>query len=286
MKNNQFYRKLNGDTRKARCFSMCKALPFSENLKKTQPLVSILLPVCNNEEFLLPCLESLSSQTYKNIEIIVIDDDSKDNSFKILKSYKKREKRLRLYRNKKRYGLSITLNRCIKRVKGSFIAFMNPNDINSPFRIKTQLTFLLSHPKTAVTGTQCVFINTKNRQVDKSFFPTSHIQISKTLLNGSSFQFETAMINKYLLPRDILRFNINNYPLIFADVFTKLLAYGDFANLSKALYRRRKDSKTGYSDFTKYEHTLSTIKLWLKSVVEYDYRPSLNSLLSPRVKQA
>src|SRR3989344_1390069 len=106
---------------------------------KIKPIVSIVLPVHNSERFLSDCIKSLKRQTYRKIEIIAIDDMSSDNSFKILKEFAKKDKRIRIYRNIKRYGIAITLNRLIKKAKGDFIAFMDSGDISSSQRIKKQI---------------------------------------------------------------------------------------------------------------------------------------------------
>ena len=94
-------------------------------MNNPKPLISILLPVHNSEKYLSDCLKSLLSQTYKNIEIVAIDDKSSDKSYRILNQFKKTDKRVRVYRNVKRYGIAITLNRLLKKSKGSYLAFMD-----------------------------------------------------------------------------------------------------------------------------------------------------------------
>src|SRR6266540_5036790 len=101
-------------------------------MKNSKPLISILLPVHNSEGYLADCLNSLLNQTYKNIEIVAMDDKSSDNSYRILNQFKKQDKRLRVYKNIKRYGIAVTLNRLLKKTKGNYIAFMDTNDISSP----------------------------------------------------------------------------------------------------------------------------------------------------------
>lgn len=253
-----------------------KSSKINEAEDLENPLVSILLPVSNSSKYLFPALKSLSSQSYKNIQIIAIDDNSKDDSFKILKNYKKTEKRLRIYKNKKKYGLAVTLNRCLKKAKGQYIAFMNQKDINSPYRIKKQVSYLIEHSKTALVGAQCIFIDKNNRVIGKSLFPENHEGIYKTLIQGLSIQFETVVINKLLLPKDLLKFKTNAYPLIYIELFMKILSFGEFANLNTYLYKHRKDL-TDNNPTQKINELFSLVKLWFKSVAVYDYRPSFRS---------
>ena len=144
-------------------------------MNKIKPLVSILLSVHNCEKYLSTCLKSLTSQSYKNIEIVAIDDNSKDNSFKILKGFAKKYKRIRVYRNIKNYGRAVTLNRLIKKAKSSLIAFMGSSDIAYTHRIKKQVKFILENPGVVAVGSQCKFINDKNRPLGKSKFPLFRI---------------------------------------------------------------------------------------------------------------
>lgn len=246
--------------------------------KKQKPLVSVILPIQNSNKFLLECLKSLSSQSERRIEIIAIDDFSKDDSFKILKQYKKREKRLRLYKNKKKYGLVVTLNRSVKKAKGKFITFMNPKDTMTKTRLKKQLRFLISNPKLVGVGTQCLFFNHKNKKLGKSSFPPTHDDIYRTLLAGLSIEFETVMINREALPKDILKFNHNSKPFIYTDLFMNLVKYGELANLKQALQIHRKNRKS-INKLT-MDNFASLFKLWLKSITIYDYRPSLRSLFT------
>lgn len=253
-------------------------------MKNTKPLVSILLPVRNSGKFLSGCLESLSTQTYKNIEIIAIDDVSKDNSFATLKRFKKREKRLRVYKNKKRYGLSVTLNRLLKKAKGQYVAFTSANDTNSPHRVKKQLNFLLSHPKVVVVGAQSIFFNKSGKKLGKSAFPQENEAIHQGIICGLSLQPEIVMLNRELLPKDVLRFKRNSYPFVYTEVFMKLFQYGTFANLPFFLCSHQKRRST-YSQIIKI-YLPSLMKLWFKSITVYDYRPSLRNIFIPLIKPA
>ncbi|MDE2025356.1 MAG: glycosyltransferase family 2 protein, partial [Patescibacteria group bacterium] len=78
-----------------------------------KPLISVILPIRNADRFLASCIDSLLCQNYENIEIIATDDASIDGSLGILNAFKKEDKRLKVFKNVKKYGLAITLNRCL-----------------------------------------------------------------------------------------------------------------------------------------------------------------------------
>jgi glycosyltransferase involved in cell wall biosynthesis len=247
-------------------------------MENTAPLVSIILPVFNASQTLSECLESLSKQTYHNIEIIAIDDNSSDDSFSILKQFKQFDRRLKIFKNKKRYGLATTLNRAIKRTQGNFVAFMSATDISAKNRVKEQLQFLQSNKKVASVGTQCVFVDSKNKKLDESHFPTQHEVISDKLLPAISVLPETVMVNRFALPKDILKFSLNSYPLVYTDVFMKCIKYAEFSNLQKVLLRhRQKHNSTNPSK----QFLMSFVQLYFKATTIYSYRPSLKTLLMP-----
>ena len=208
-----------------------------------------------------------------------MDDMSHDSSFKILKEFAKKDKRIRVYRNVKRYGIGVTLNRIIRKAKGDFISFMDSSDISSPERAKKQLEFLKANPDVVAVGTQCRFINDKDKRLGKSSFPLENQLIYDSPLHGISMQFETVCVNRTLLPKDILKFKTSSNPFIYSDMLMKLLPYGKFANLKNYLHYHRKSPKTYFQDLRR--NAFSFIKLWLISKSSYSYNAPLTSLITP-----
>ncbi len=250
----------------------------------TASLVSIVLPVYNGETLLPDCLNSLINQTYTNLEIIVIDDLSKDNTWKILREYQKRDKRIRVFHNKKHYGPTVCYNRAIARARGQFITFMNAADQLALTRLKRQVNFLLANPRTVAVGTQYTNILTDGKRLTRSSLPLEPEEIYKTLLHRQAVKPETLLINRQLLPKDILRFAHNKYPLFFTQLFVKFFQYGQIANLPQSYYYHRLDKKMPRSNKSSLAHALSISKVWLTSITDYNYRPSLRSLVEPALR--
>lgn len=247
--------------------------------------VSIILPIYNAGKHLAECLESLSEQSYQDLQIIAIDDKSRDNSWAILKRYQRQIEGLQIYRNKKHYGMSTCYNRGLKRALGQFLAFSNPNDLNNPNRFKRQVNFLLQNPRTVAVGTQYTRIDNESSKIERVSLPKEHDTIYDNLLHTKSLYPETVMINRFLIPKDLLYFTSNRYPFIFNEVFAKLFQYGQVANIGHALYFHRVGLKRNKRKTSKLSHMATTFKLWLRSRAEHDYRPSLRSLVTPIVKQ-
>lgn len=237
--------------------------------------MSVIMPVHNAGKYLPECLETLVKQSYLDIEIIVINDNSKDNSLKILKEFKKRHKNIRIMNNKKRYGPAVCLNRAMRVARGQFLAFMNSSDTISPHRFKKQVRHLNLNSKIVAVGSQFVTIDDRKRLLLKSSLPEDHDDIYQTLIPSISLKPESVMINRMLLPKDIIRFSTNKYPLLYTEVMIKLLQYGKIANLNQVLYRQRAGVKPNRQKRSKIKQTVSLLQLMLKSRASYDYRPSL-----------
>lgn len=94
---------------------------------ENNPLVSILVPVYNVQEYLTDCLDSILSQTYNNLQIVLIDDGSKDNSLKICIDYALRDSRIEVY-HQENQGVASTRNNLLEKVKGDYVLFVDADD--------------------------------------------------------------------------------------------------------------------------------------------------------------
>ena len=106
-----------------------------------KPLVSIVMPLYNSEKYIESTLKSILNQTYKNFELIIIDDGSKDSGSDIIKEYLKSDSRIKYYRNKKNSGVSFSRNRGIELSEGKWIAFIDSDDKWENSKLETQINY-------------------------------------------------------------------------------------------------------------------------------------------------
>ncbi|MFN3504774.1 MAG: glycosyltransferase family 2 protein [Caldimicrobium sp.] len=106
------------------------------------PLVSVIIPTYNRAYILPVAIESVLNQTYPNIELLLVDDGSKDNTPYLASKYK-----LKYIRLPKNFGPSFARNRGIEHSKGTYIAFLDSDDAFVKNKIETQIEFLESHPQ-------------------------------------------------------------------------------------------------------------------------------------------
>lgn len=130
---------------------------------KNKPLITIIVPIYNDELFLEKCLVSIQKQTYKNIEILLIDDGSTDSSPSIIEKFKQRDRRVKLI-HKQNSGVSNSRNLGIKKASGKYICFSDADDILSSNYI--EYLFTLAHKFDAdISLTTQMFNNFDKRQI-------------------------------------------------------------------------------------------------------------------------
>ena len=128
--------------------------------------ISVIMAVYNAEKTLKEAVESILNQTYKNIEFIICDDASTDNSFKLLEEYTKKDDRIILIKNEVNSRLSFSLNHCLKYATGEYVARMDGDDISTPERFEKQIKFLKEHPEYDLVGTAMQRFNDQDGLAD------------------------------------------------------------------------------------------------------------------------
>lgn len=118
-------------------------------MSEERPLVSVIIPVYNGARHLGAALESVFAQTYRNFEVIVVDDGSTDDSGLIAQSFPDVS-----YIHQTNQGVAAARNHGIEAARGEFFAFLDQDDLWTPDKLKLQIDYLLSHPDVGYTLTQ------------------------------------------------------------------------------------------------------------------------------------
>ena len=130
------------------------------------PLVSIIIPIYNRTDYICEAIDSVICQTFKNFEIIVVDDGSLTNVSGFLKPYIKQVKYI--YQNNK--GLASARNTGIKNSQGRYIAFLDDDDLFEPCKLETQVPLLEDNPDIGFVYSDCYeFQQTRNNQKELNF---------------------------------------------------------------------------------------------------------------------
>ncbi len=114
-----------------------------------KPNISVLMTTYNAEKFLKFSLKSIVKQSFSNWELIIIDDCSKDNSLKIINSFK--NKKIKVYKLRKHLGRTKALNYGLDKCKGKYVAILDADDFSNKHRLKKQFNHLEKNKKTKMT---------------------------------------------------------------------------------------------------------------------------------------
>jgi glycosyltransferase involved in cell wall biosynthesis len=200
------------------------------------PLVSVIMPNYNCERYLSESIESILKQSFKNLEFIIVDDGSTDNSLKIIQKYAKLDKRIKVLVNKKNLGLIKTLNRALKFVKGKYVARMDADDVSLPLRIEKEYKFLHSNPDIFLIGTGVITMYENRVLGKKVIFESFPERVKKMAISNNPVAHGTWMFrnNKKIYYREKMLY-CEDYDLIL-----RLISEGyKISNLKEPLYLYR-----------------------------------------------
>jgi glycosyltransferase involved in cell wall biosynthesis len=244
--------------------------------KKTKKLITVYMPVFNASKFLHQSIESILDQTYSNFEFIIVDDASTDNSWKIIRSYAKKDKRIIAIRNNINLGVSLTSNIAISKAKGQFLARMDADDISFSNRLESQLNYFKKHPNTVAIGGQCVVIDENNHLIGNKNFPTKAKKLKEMIFWAIPMQQPSMMINLDKLPQNFTWYTPNVSSAEEINLMFRLMLYGNLANLPQNLlfYRHLETSLS-------HKNPKETFKLTLNSryqALSFGFRPSVKAI--------
>ncbi|NOU22812.1 MAG: glycosyltransferase [Methyloglobulus sp.] len=152
-------------------------------IENRPPLVSVLMPVYNAEQFLVEAIESVLKQTFTDFEFIIINDGSNDKSLQILQYYATKDNRICLISRENR-GLVKTLNEGVGLARTPYIARMDADDISYPDRLFKQVKFLNEHPNYVVIGSRTQLIDEDGDPLCFFSSETTHQEIDFAHLQG------------------------------------------------------------------------------------------------------
>ena len=161
-------------------------------------LVSVIIPYFKKIKFIEETINSVISQTYKKLEIIIIYDDKDRKDLSFIKKLKKNDKRIKVVVNKKSLGAGLSRNLGIRISKGKFIGFIDADDMWKPNKIKLQLNIMKS--KNYLISHTSYKIIDENNKVLGSRIARNFDNIDQ-LLKSCDIGLSTVMINKSLLKK-------------------------------------------------------------------------------------
>jgi glycosyltransferase involved in cell wall biosynthesis len=201
----------------------------------TTPLFSVLIANYNNGIYIEDAINCVLSQTYENIEIILIDDASSDHSKAIYKKYEN-ENKIKIFYNRENKGVAITKNNCINHAKGELCGFLDPDDILSPIAVEVMVKKHQESPNASMIYSNFYLVN-ENVTIITPYQYNQNIPKDLTLMVGlTPNHFTSFKKSAYLKTSGI---NLNFKRAIDRDLVLKLEEVGDVIKIENYLYSYR-----------------------------------------------
>ena len=238
------------------------------------PKVSVIIPVYNVEKYLRECLDSVQSQTLRDIEILCINDGSKDGSAEILAEYAKNDDRFVVI-NQENSGVSASRNKAIKLAKGEFVTFMDSDDLYPKADVLEKLYNKAKENDVLVSGGEFgQFVDGENPRVydPKCGDEIGYIFAKEGICEYKDYQFDFGF-HRFIYNREFLLENELEFPIAtyFEDpiFFVKTLAKaGRFYALKEITYGYRTKHTKSKWDKAKTKFVLDGIETNLDFAVE------------------
>ncbi|WP_157618449.1 glycosyltransferase family 2 protein [Spirosoma spitsbergense] len=248
------------------------------------PLVSVIMPVYNGERFLGQAIESILDQSYKQLELIIINNGSTDNTATILETYAQKDRRITILFHPEPLGHAgeAASNLASRHAKGQYIAKLDADDVAVPNRIEKQVTFLEANPTIFLVGSYLELIDSQGNKVGVRRYPLT----SEAIYSEFYLRFPVAnpaiMYRNGVVAGDFYTLRHKSFTDDYYSLFVHLHNGLLFANLPEplTLYRVH-DSNTVFTNLRKKW----MINLGVKKAFVHDfgYHPPWNHRIRIRL---
>ena len=160
------------------------------------PKVSVIIPTYNTAPYLRQAIESVLGQTFRDFELIIVDDGSTDGSSDIIERYRKTDSRIVVIRNELNKGTAYSLNLGHAAAHADLIAIMGSDDICLPARLEREVAFLNTHPDIALVGSFLDLIDDQGRFIRRMEKPCGTDRIRKNVFFYGPHAHNTVMYHK------------------------------------------------------------------------------------------
>lgn len=204
------------------------------------PLVTVLMSVHNGRAFLPAALDAILHQTLTDLEFIVIDDGSSDDTWELIRARAAADARLRPVRNPGNLGLTRSLNRGLELARGRYLARQDVDDESLRNRLAEQVAFLEAHPEVVLLGTWAARMDGAGRAIaGLGREPATDRAIRRKMLLANAFFHTSVLLRREALVQHGLAYDPGLPCAQDYDLWSRLLAHGQGANLPQPLVRFR-----------------------------------------------
>lgn len=239
------------------------------------------MSVRNGQRYLRAAVDSILAQTLADLEFIIVDDASTDESGRILREYASCDRRVVVLTNHAGLGLTRSLNLALARATGDYLARMDADDISLPCRFERQVAYLNSHPDVGVVGSFYTEIDAD----DAVLIPVYRFPVEPILV-AWRMAFENPLPHPPILARRSVITAVGGYDERWEtsqdyDLFTRMAAVTKLANCPEVLFlwRRHRDSVSTSRNQDQRANALSIARAYVSRLLDQSVSPAAIELL-------
>lgn len=198
-------------------------------------MVSVIMPAYNAEKYIGKAIESILTQTYTDLELLIIEDASTDHTLEIIKTYK--DNRIRVFENSKNMGISFSTNIGLRESKGEYIALMDDDDIAVGKRLEIQVNYLDEHREIDILGGRSAIIDENGDLLDVEDHPRNNPKYIKSVLLFHCLDFRngTTMMRRAFIKKHDLYYRENCFGMQDYKFFIESSKVGNISSVDKVL---------------------------------------------------
>lgn len=204
---------------------------------KVAPIVTVLLPVYNGAAYLEEAIKSIQKQSYKNWELLIINDGSKDQTITICHKFTQKDPRIKLIDNKKHLGLIKSLNLGLKLAKGEYVARQDADDFSLPNRIMRQVDFLKKNKEYGLICSTFMVKTEDGKIIKITALPTDDYEIKLSMLFFNPITHGAVMLRKNVLEKNNLQYEGENLHCEDYGLWVKMIPHTKFKIIAEPLYQ-------------------------------------------------
>lgn len=246
---------------------------------QTNPKVSVMMACYNAEKYISEAIESILCQTFDDFELIILDDGSTDNSLSICEYYRKKDNRVKLFKNEKNYGQVYTRNKMMDMAIGEYLAVMDADDVSLPQRLEVQVNFLEKHDLIGGVSSGCYFINEASEVTAEMIQPgRTPMEVKAWLLFDNIILHSSAMFRKSIVKKNTLKYRAGQIVMQDYGMWTKFVLHSDWIVLEDKLIKYRNLSQS-------ISHNMNAEKMKKSIQIESEIRKTYISDLGIKLKE-
>jgi glycosyltransferase involved in cell wall biosynthesis len=207
------------------------------------PLVSVIMASRNASNFLETAIQSVLTQTFRDWELIVVDDNSNDNSIEIINKYKKKDKRVKLICNLKTLGPAKSRNIALKLSKGKWISILDSDDVYFPHKLEKQIEVIKNKPAIIFVGSSFVYIDKNGKHLSNYKYSSKDSILRRNILRNKQFPPHSSYFIRSYYLKKIKGYNSRYYMAPDYDLLLRLLGVGKFSCSKDILLKLRLHGK-------------------------------------------